>query len=156
GRNGASFYNAFQVKLDKRFSGGLQGRFAYTFSKLLNNGSESGQSESDAPPQTVYSREKALSLDNVAHAIIIAYTYELPFGRGKRFLNTGGVLNYIAGGWSVSGIHRYNSGRPLSITMNNLYSGVLFDTALRPDRVPNITGYLNNNNSHFDIAKDRF
>ncbi len=156
GRNGSSSYHSLQLKLEKRFSQGLQFRAAYTFSKLINNGAESGQSESDAPPQSVFIRDKALSLDNVAHAVILAYTYELPFGAGKKFLNVNGVADYIVGGWNISGVQRYNSGRPLSIGMNNLYSGVLFNTGMRPDRVAGVEGYRNNDNSNYDIGVDRY
>jgi hypothetical protein len=156
GANGSSTYHSWQTRLDKRFSSGLQFRFAYTFSKLLNNGAESGISESLDAPQSVYRREWSLSNDNVAHAAIVAYTYELPFGKGKPLANVDGPLNYLIGGWSLSGVQRYNSGRPLSVTMNNLYSGVLFNTALRPDRVPDVSGYANNNNSAFDIVTDRY
>ena len=156
GRNGSSSYHSMQAKLEKRFSDGLQFRVAYTLSKLINNGAESGQSESEAPPQSVYLRDKALSLDNVANAVVIAFTYELPFGKGKRTLNTNGVANYIVGGWNLSGVHRYSSGRPFAMSMNNLYSGVLFNTGMRPDRVAGSGGYQNNNNSQFDIAKDRY
>jgi len=88
--------------------------------------------------------------------VILVYTYELPFGKGKRFLNVGGLPNYTLGGWNLSGIQRYSSGRPLQINMSNVYSGVLFDTNLLPNRVAGVAGYLNNNNSNFDITKDRY
>jgi hypothetical protein len=156
GANGESWYEALQIKLEKRFSAGLQFRIAYVFSRLENNGAESGQSESDTPPQSVYLQRKALSVDNQPHQLLIVYTYQLPFGNGKRFLNMKGPLDYIAGGWNVSGVQRYNSGRPLGVFMNNSYSSVLFDTALAPDRVAGVIGYLNNNNSNFDITKDRY
>ena len=156
GANGQSIFHSMQLRLDKRFSNGLQFRFAYTLSKLINNGAESGISESLDAPQSVYLRERSLSNDNVANAVIIAYTYELPFGKGKPFANVQGFMNHLIGGWSVSGVQRYNSGRPLSVTINNIYSGVLFNTALRPDRVAGVTGYGNNNNSKFDIVADRY
>ena len=67
----------------------------------------------------------------------------------------GGIAKQVIGGWNVSGIQRYSSGRPLSMSMNNLYSGVLFNTALRPDRVAGVAGYANNG-SKFDIINDRY
>jgi hypothetical protein len=42
-----------------------------------------------------------------------AFVYELPFGQGKRFLNEGGAVNAILGGWQMSTIYRYSSGLPL-------------------------------------------
>jgi hypothetical protein len=60
--------------------------------------------------------------------------YELPFGPGKAFLNRGGAIGKIAGGWQVSGVLRYQSGVPLGLNVNN--TAGLFNTALRPNRVP--------------------
>jgi hypothetical protein len=96
-------------------------------------------------------------VDNVPHAVIITYTYELPFGRGKKFLSgISGALNHLVGGWNITGIHRYNSGRPLPIYMNNIYGGVLFNTSMRPDRVPEVSGYRDHDNSQFDIVNSRY
>ena len=44
----------------------------------------------------------------------MSYIYELPVGKGKPFLNKGGVVNAIVGGWSISGIQTYHSGQPYS------------------------------------------
>jgi len=106
GGNGMSSYHAFTARLEKRFSNGLQARFSYLFSKLMNNGAESGQSESDTPPQSVFMQRMGLSLDNVPHQVILVYTYELPFGKGKRYVNGGGITDYMIGGRKISGIHR--------------------------------------------------
>jgi hypothetical protein len=155
--NGSSTYNALQVRLEKRYTNGLQARIAYTWSKFINNGAEGGLAGiQPGIPQSVFIREKSLSVDNIPQSLIISYSYELPFGRGKRFLNNPGVTNWILGGWNLSAIHRYDSGRPLSITMNNIYGGILFNPAMRPDRVAGVSGYANRDNSNFDITKDRY
>jgi hypothetical protein len=46
--------------------------------------------------------------------LVLSYLYELPFGKGKRFLDRGGLLNELIGGWQVGGIQRYQSGSPVS------------------------------------------
>jgi hypothetical protein len=56
--------------------------------------------------------------------VVLSYVYDLPFGKGKRFVNHGGVVNAVAGGWEFSGSHTYQSGNPLSVTESNWNSGV--------------------------------
>jgi hypothetical protein len=53
-----------------------------------------------------------------------ATTYQLPFGKGKPFLNKGGALNYIAGGWSVSAATTMQTGFPLAVTQVNQNSSI--------------------------------
>ena len=69
--------------------------------------------------------------------------YELPFGRGKKFANQGGLANAIVGGWEVAGIHTYQSGNPLAVTSaNNWTSGIFagpqanLGASPRPNFVP--------------------
>jgi len=61
-------------------------------------------------------RDRALSLFDIAHRLVANYQYELPFGKGKRFLNQGRVLPAMVGGWSVNGITTLQSGYPISLT----------------------------------------
>ena len=91
------------------------------------------------------------------HVLTVTFVDALPFGRGKTFLNRGGVANAILGGWTVAGNLRYESGRPLGIYYsNNPYSQVLFNTGYLPDRVPNVSGYQSTNNGNYDIASSRY
>ncbi len=157
--NGWSTYNSLQLTLSKRFTQGLQFNVGYVYSKLMNNGAESGLTSGfgGSAPISVFRPSKAVSIDNVPHVITITFNYALPFGVGRTFLNRGGVTNWILGGWQLAGNLRYESGRPLGIYYgNNRYSGILFNTGLLPDRVPNVSGYLNTNNSKFDIVTSRY
>lgn len=154
---GNSIYHSFQSKLEKRFSSGLQFRVAYTWSKLINDGAESGQGSDGGNggiqnPISTLAGERALSRDDVPHLLLLAYTYELPIGPGKRF-NVSGPLGKILGGWGFSAIQRYESGRPLGITMNNDLGGLLFNGGKRPNRVG---GGLANLGGNFDPGKDRY
>jgi hypothetical protein len=116
---GRSFYNALQVKLDRHFSKGFQFGFSYTFSKLITDASEDLLARS--PIQNVVQNPydvgslRTVSPNNAAHVAVFSYIYELPFGRGRRLLPQGGVLDKIVGGWQVSGIHRYQSGLPTTV-----------------------------------------
>jgi hypothetical protein len=133
---GNSTYHAFLLKSEKRFSNGLQFLVAYTASKTLTdvafdaNGQLSG-------PQDQYNRraEKSLANTDIPQRLILSYTYELPWGRGKKHFSQG-VLSQILGGFTFSGIHTYQSGGTLRIsTPNNL---PIFNGHLRPNLVSGV------------------
>jgi len=117
---GQSWYHALQVKFGRRFTQGVQFDVAYTFSRLTGTAAEDlyGGTPLNAPPNP-YNRPTAVSPNSTPHVLVISYILELPFGRGKRFLNQGGIVNTLFGGWQVGGIQRYQSGVPLVITSNN-------------------------------------
>jgi len=140
---GYSTYNAFTAQIDKRFTGGLFGRLAYTNSKLINSGAEdvlAGDDPGIQNPLNGSRDDRALSRDDIPQSLIIAWSYELPFGKGKRYAFTG-VKNEIFGGWRISATQRYDRGRPLSITMACDFCGFIFSNEKRPNRVPGAPGY---------------
>src|SRR5438874_10958960 len=49
---------------------------------------------------------------------VLSYIYELPVGKGKKFLNKGGITDRVLGGWQIGGVQRYQSGQPLSFGCN--------------------------------------
>jgi hypothetical protein len=116
---GESWYNALQVKVDRRFSSGIQFGLSYTWSKLLTNASEDlfGGSPTSGVLQNPFDigSLKSVSPNNPAHVVVFNYIFELPFGKGKRYLHEGGVVDRIVGGWQIGGIHRYQSGLPLVV-----------------------------------------
>jgi hypothetical protein len=143
---GSSMYNALEVVLEKRFSQGLQFRLAYTYSRLYNDGSESGQG-GDAgangavqDPSCPHVCEWGLSRDDTPHVFLAAYTWEVP--GTKRFK---GATGFLLGGWNLSGILRYESGRPLNITMDNPLGGLLFNGQRRPNRVKGVEAVTRDN-----------
>ena len=134
---GYSIYNAFMVKLDKRFGGGLFGRIAYTNSKLINSGAEdvlAGDDPGIQNPLLGSKDDRALSRDDIPQSLILAWSYELPFGKGKKY-NLTGAANVIAGGWMIAATQRYDSGRPLSITMACDFCNYIFSNVKRPNKV---------------------
>ena len=135
---GMSLYHSLQVKAEKRFAGGLQFRVAYTWSKLIDDAESAISSNNPTAvqdPLNVVANRRSLSTDDVPHMLMLAWVYELPFGTGKRFLNVGGAANKLLGGWKVSGMQRYDSGRPLGITMSNDMSGLIFNDQKRPNKL---------------------
>ena len=108
-------YNALQVKLNKRYSSGLQFNMNYTWQKALDGQSSLAESQKTQDPfnrRNDYSR----SSWDINHVFVFAYVYELPFGRGRQFGGDwGGAANMLLGGWSLEGITRLESGPPVLV-----------------------------------------
>ncbi|HXM95714.1 MAG TPA: carboxypeptidase regulatory-like domain-containing protein [Candidatus Dormibacteraeota bacterium] len=143
---GRSLYDALQVKLDRRYSKGLQFGFSYTFSKLITDAAEDllGRSPIDNVVQNPFDVRslRSVSPNNAAHVAVFSYLYELPFGKGRAWLSQPGILDKIVGGWQVNGIHRYQSGLPTTVLnsgpayTDNFLNLVGYYSSIRP----NLTG----------------
>ena len=131
--SGSSTYHAFQLKFDKRLSGGLALLGSYTWAKTISDGDIAAGGGPGG--QDFYNRrlEKAISTNDVPQVVAVSYTYELPFGPGKKFLDQKGAVGYVVGGWQFTGIQQYQSGRPVTFTANNTLP--LFNSVLRPDAI---------------------
>ena len=134
---GKSQYHAVETVLERRFSRGLQARVAYTFSKLHNNGAENAQG-SDGANASVQNPanplEWSLSADDTPHVFLSGFTWEIP-GSARW---SSGIAKALLAGWNVSGVLRYESGRPFNITMANDLGGFLFNNQKRPNRVSGV------------------
>ncbi|MDQ2945372.1 MAG: TonB-dependent receptor, partial [Acidobacteriota bacterium] len=104
----SSMYNGLQAKLDKRFSGGFALTTAYTYSKAMGFQSEDSGLDFYINPKRNWRR---LNFDRT-HYFVQSYIYELPFGKGKRFLNSGPAM-LVLGGWQLNGILSVATGSPL-------------------------------------------
>jgi hypothetical protein len=93
-----TWYNSFQMKLDRRLSSGLFLTTAYTFSKGLNYSEDNG---AVAIPMSL-ALNKARMQDNRTHLFTQSYIYELPFGRGKMWAQSG-PAQWVFGGWQFIG-----------------------------------------------------
>jgi len=115
-----STYHSLQVKFRKRYRSGLQLLGAYTWSKLLDDYSSVAGFLGQANPAYMDNNDlrvdRSLSSLDIAHRLVVNYEYDLPFGKGRRFLNRGGALGLLGGGWSLNGITTIQSGLPLNIT----------------------------------------
>jgi Carboxypeptidase regulatory-like domain len=142
---GSSTYNALLVSLQRRFSSGLSFQGRYTWSHSINDGSVGG-GESNGPENvSCLSCDKGPSVFDVRNNVTVNAIYELPFGPGKSFLNGGGVVGKIVGGWQMSSIGLWHTGHPLTIMMN-ISPDQLPDgndqTTQRPDLVPGVPIFL--------------
>jgi hypothetical protein len=129
-----SSYNSLQLKAQKRFSHGLDFLLTYTWSKALDNG-EGGYSFSDN--YNVRADHGPATFDRT-HALTLLHNWELPFGKGRKFLNhTNKVADAVAGGWRFSGV-------------STLYSGVAFTPTI--SNAPSVNADLNS--FHPDLVGD--
>jgi len=147
---GSVSYNGLQTSLQKRFSNGLTFLVAYTFSKTIgdvdsNIGWQAGAENAVFAGsffQDYYNTkaQRSVTSSDIPHNLAVSYTYELPFGPGKKFANRGGVVGKIVGGWEASGILHYQSGRPIHIEYDAFGSSNPYHAAdgfsFRPDVVP--------------------
>jgi hypothetical protein len=123
GRNeneGASIYHGFELKAEHRFSKGLWALLSYTNSKLITN-ADAQESTYNGAVFSPFEKERnrSLAIEDVPQALNLAFNYELPFGRGKMWLNQGGFLNAVFSGWTVNAVYRAQSGIPFQIFSSN-------------------------------------
>lgn len=121
--NRNSIYHSAQVKLEKRFSSGASLLGSYTWAKLISDTDtltawlEPG---GGLAVQNWYNlrAERSVALYDVPHRAVISFIYDLPFGKGKKFLSgVNPVAGRIVGGWGVNGVSTFQSGNPLNLTM---------------------------------------
>jgi hypothetical protein len=125
----SSDYNSLQVSLEKRLSKGFTGQVSYTWGKALTDApdhiSTSGggagvDTGTFREPQNSYDlgKERGPAEFDIEHRFVASYIWELPFGRGRHFgSDWGRALDFVAGGWQLTGIHVIQSGLALTATL---------------------------------------
>jgi Carboxypeptidase regulatory-like domain/TonB-dependent Receptor Plug Domain len=118
---GSSIYNGLQTKLEQQFSNGLTYLLTYTWSKtmsdagdLLNGGSQGGY-RAPYVPGLGPKFDWALANFDIRNVFHFSGGYQLPFGKGMRYMNHGGVSNALLGGWAVNWIVTLQGGQPLNL-----------------------------------------
>jgi hypothetical protein len=148
--NGAhSQYHAGIVQLRKRVTGFWGGNFSYTYSRLTDNQFGEGNYYASAPglqnnyvvvADSAYynpDQEYGRSLLDSPHKIVMAPTFMLPFGEGKKFLNNSRIAGALLGGWSITPVVTVQSGFPLGVSQNTTAANTfLFGGTVRPNLVP--------------------
>jgi hypothetical protein len=113
---GDSIYHGGELTVEKRFSQGLSFRGAYTYSKSIDESQEhlaSGGTGSFTQNNRDLRERRGPSDFDVRHRFVASYIYELPFGKGRKYLNSG-ALSEVLGGWRISGLGNIRSGRPFT------------------------------------------
>ena len=133
-------YHSLQTRLEKRLTHGISVLSSYTWSKTLSDGRGAGGvgGTSHLRPQNPHllSAERSLSDEHFAHRFVASPIYQLPFGRGKRYLSdSNSAVNALLGGWTLASIVTFSSGgrANLSVRGNPANTG----TANRPNVLSN-------------------
>ena len=144
---GVSSFNSLQADVRHRFAHGLEFRGIYTWSKSLDNGDTLNPSAAtNAPGLAMYpgnlSLDYGLSTFDVRSVAVLSGSYELPFGRGHRFLGgAAGWRSALASGWTLDAIETTRSGFPFTpqLSFNPSNNG---DTrnSVRPSYNPAFSG----------------
>ena len=131
---GHSTFHSGTIKVEKRFSRGLTLTSFFTKSKAIDESDADGV----ANGITYYNRrlEKGRAGFDVANRFVTYATYELPVGKGRRWMNQGGWADYLLGGWNLSWVQTFQSGVPVTFgfagSPNRYLPG---NGALRPNQI---------------------
>ena len=148
---GHNTYHASTLRIERRYAAGYTLNSFYTWSKTLNNSDDDG----NATGITYFNRslEKGRANYDVHHRWVTSMTYELPFGKGRRFLNSTGIANKLLGGWEIVGTQTFQSGTPFTVTFGGSSLNYLPGVGNRPNQVlPDDQVKLD----HVDIGPNRF
>ncbi len=148
--NGSSLYNAMQLQVEKRYSNGLSFLVAYNLSRMMSNtGSGFTSFASASLNKNNQKAEWSVDGNDQPNALNIAATYELPFGKGRKYMtNTNRAVDAVLGGWVISPLLTYASGTPMQIGVpgNPLGCAEPTCTQNRPNVIPGVQQEFSYNN----------
>ncbi len=134
---GHSTYHAGTLQFQKRYSQGVVLNTFYTFSKALDDCDNDYGVCSGVAPVANRNLNKGRAGYDRNHVAVANATYELPIGKGRRFVNSNRVLDWIVGGYELAWVQTFNTGNPISFSFanspNNYYATSI------GNRVPNLT-----------------
>jgi hypothetical protein len=147
GNDASTHYDALQVKVEKRFSQGLQFLAHYTYSHAFNYDS----SYFSVDPKFAYGPDDF----NRNHVFVVSTVYELPVGKGKKYMGDAGrAANLLIGGWQISNTSNWSGGLPFTPSIGecghisdagpcrpDLLPGQSFSTGLHRDSSGNLTWF---------------
>jgi len=158
--NGGEYnYNALQLELRRRFSQGVYFQANYTFSKNLSNaaGTSQGLFEPNLLNQNPELEYTRADFDQ-RHAFNFNGIVQLPFGKGRKFLNQGGIVDKIFGGFELSGLGQWSSGAPITFVdpRGTLNRGVrsgrqTANSSLNGNEIQNLIGIFKQNGNVYFI-----
>ncbi len=137
--DGRTWYDSLQTKVERRF-GGFQMMAAYTWSKSLGylHYRQIFSQNGNVPAQDNYNLgvEKSLLPFDQPHVFNYLASYDMPFGKGRKYLTNNRPLDLLVGGWNIGVIMRYQTPAPIRVAATNTLSGLLFNRTRRA----NLTG----------------
>lgn len=138
---GTSNYNALQLSVRQALKYGLEYDVNYTYSKSMDEGSDPERNGTTGSPIiNTFGRHQMYGVSDfdVRHNLTANYSIPLPFGKGTPFLNKGGLLDRLVGGFQLNGVVHYSTGFPFSATAsgnwgtNFAFSSNMVETAPIP------------------------
>ncbi len=134
----SNWYNAFNFKVEHRFSHGFQVLANYTVSHATDSGNAgmstfNNQGNTRAMNSYDLRLESGLSPLDLPQKFVVSANYQIPFGKGQRFSTSHGWVNQVVGGWEINGIGTLRSGLPTDVLTGSLPP--VFATINRPDVV---------------------
>ncbi len=108
--SGRSQYNGFQFKVSKRASFGLWFLLSYSYGVANSDQGEIGLNSPWPQNSLNVASDYGRSDGDQRHKVSGSFTYDLPFGQGRPYMNTTGITNTLFGGWQFGGIITYGSG----------------------------------------------
>ncbi len=129
-----STYHALLAKMERRFARGFSLLASYTWGHSIDGGANQNDQNDPAPqdPRNLKAHRGNSNFD-VTHRFVVSGMWELPFGKGRRFLAANAVGSAILGGWQLSGITSAQTGQPFTVTLNFDPSNT--GATARPDRL---------------------
>jgi len=116
---GHSSFHAGTIQYSKRYSRGLFLDSFYTYSKALDDCDNDGGTCTGVAPVSGRNLAKGRAGYDMRHRFVTTANYELPVGKGRRYLSRGGILDWIAGGYEISWIQTVATGNPFGFTFAN-------------------------------------
>ncbi|MEX2261183.1 MAG: carboxypeptidase regulatory-like domain-containing protein [Bryobacteraceae bacterium] len=147
---GHNSHHSATFRTERRYAQGMTLNAFYQLGKTLNDGDDDGGRSGI----TWYNRglEKGRANYDIRHRFVSVFTLELPFGKGRRWMNSGGIKNWIFGGWDGAWTQTYQSGPPTTVTFAGSPNRYL-PGQLRPNQVlPNDQAVVKD----WDIGPNRF
>jgi hypothetical protein len=143
GNHDSSDYQGFSAAVKRSLSRGFLFSANYMWSHEIDNGSNGSGDGDSLVAQNVAcpACERASGIWDVRHVVNANAIYQLPFGRGKTYLNQPGVLSSIFGSWQLTSTAVARTGFPINVLINRSSSSVPDGntTSQRPDLVPGVS-----------------
>ena len=148
-----SNYHSLQATVNRRVTGGLFLKGAYTYSHSIDMANYGDWTEFNWNAASVFYRNRATSNFDRTHVVQLGYVYELPFGKGKRWA-TSGVSSAILGDWQLNGLFAAVSGTPFTVTASgsslNMPGNLQTADLLNPD--VQTLGFVGDDGTFFDTT----
>ncbi len=141
GSGSNSNFHGLQVSLHRQLVDGFSLGTQYIWSHSINEGSTGGGESQQINNANCRSCERGNSNFDIRHSLTTNWIFELPFGPGRRFLDSDSVAGKLLGGWELSGITQARTGRPVLIQISRKAKDMLDGNnggPQRPDRVPGV------------------